>query len=192
MSRVPATARILALLPLGTVAVQQLRATAACGDGAQSCLQAAGQGWLGWAGALALVAFAALMAGGVLRLARGLAPAGAPVPLMRAWGVSSLGLLATCGGQELLTGLLAPGATPLAGGWLLAAGLCAAIGLLLALLLRAGHAAAVLLARLTPRAGRPPHARALSALQPSGAAPRRAPLPPLAGAAAGRAPPATA
>src|SRR5512144_758216 len=63
MRRPTVTLRALLLVPLLAIAVDQARATLVCGARAESCLRAAGQGWLGAAGiALGVVyAFAAAL-----------------------------------------------------------------------------------------------------------------------------------
>src|SRR5215218_10276660 len=71
MARLPLTVRALLLVPLLAVAVDQARASLACGPRAASCLQAAGQGWLGSAGTIVLVVYAAALAACVGRLAGG-------------------------------------------------------------------------------------------------------------------------
>ena len=50
MRRIPLTLRALVLVPLLAVLVDSARATLACGPQAQTCLEAAGRGWLGAAG----------------------------------------------------------------------------------------------------------------------------------------------
>src|SRR4051794_24687260 len=67
MVRRSLTLRLLLLLPLLATGVDLLRATLACGPRAQTCLEAAGRGWLG-AVAVGLVVLYAV--GGALVLAR--------------------------------------------------------------------------------------------------------------------------
>ena len=55
LRRIPLTLRALVLVPLLAVLVDAMRATLACGPQAETCLEAAGRGWLGAAG-LALLA----------------------------------------------------------------------------------------------------------------------------------------
>ena len=100
-----------------------------CGPDAQSCLDAAGQGWLGAAGTLLLVAYMVGIAALVARLARGRS---AP-PLL--WIVATAGLWAACGGQALLASALGAGAA-LGGGWVPLLAIGTAVGALLALALR--------------------------------------------------------
>ena len=73
MPRIPLILRALVLVPLLAVAVDLARATLACGPRAESCLEAAGQGWLGMAAPLLLVLYAAGLALAVGGLARGAA-----------------------------------------------------------------------------------------------------------------------
>ena len=47
MGRIPLTVRALVLVPLLAVLVDGMRATLACGPQAETCLEAAGRGWLG-------------------------------------------------------------------------------------------------------------------------------------------------
>jgi hypothetical protein len=185
MRRIPLTLRALFLVPLLAVAVDQARATLVCGTRAESCLQAAGQGWLGTAGAVLLVVYALLAALFVGRLARG-TDAATGASFLRLWVVGSTGVAAVCGGQALLTGALGS-AGALGGGWFGLLVLCVLAGGLIALALRAAPAAAALLRALRPQA---PRARAALgvAFHPSAPPARRAHTL-LSLAAAGRAPP---
>src|SRR4051812_6719965 len=117
MHRVPLTLRALLLVPLLAVAVDQARAGLVCGSRAETCLQVAGQGWLGGAGIALLVVYSLAAALLVARLARGdRRPTTQPASLMRLWVVASSGVAAVCGGQALLARAFgAPGA--LGGGW---------------------------------------------------------------------------
>jgi hypothetical protein len=207
------TLRALLLVPLLAVAVDQARATLACGPNAETCLEAAGQGWLGPAGVALLVVYALALALGVAWLARGarsgpirsaLAARSAagtrsgpgsrsPRPrardgFVRLWLIGTAGVAAVCGGQALLAGALAdPGL--LGGGWLELLALCAAAGAVIALALRAAPAAVELVAALRPAA---PRLRlAPIVLSGAPARPVRRPRAPLSSAAAGRAPPLT-
>jgi hypothetical protein len=194
MHRIPLTLRALLLVPLLAVLVDQTRATLICGDRAESCLEAAGQGWLGAAGIALLVVYALAGALCVARLARHWAPQGAaaksaaegPASTLRLWAVGTGGVAAVCGGQALLAGALGTGAA-LGGGWALLLVLCVIAGGLIALALRAAPAAAALLRSLQPRAPRPRAATLLSFAAP--AAPARRPTALLSLAAAGRGPP---
>jgi hypothetical protein len=192
MHRVPLTLRALLLVPLLAVAVDQARATLVCGTRAESCLAAAGQGWLGAAGIALLVVYALAGALCVARLARPCGAAarwpvhGGPVPMLRLWAVGSAGLAAVCGGQALLARALGTGAA-LGGGWPLLLVLCVLAGGLIALALRAAPVAAALLRSLRPSAPRPRVAAPLAFAAP--AAPLRRPTALLSLAAAGRAPP---
>src|SRR5215204_6433357 len=122
--------RALVLVPLLAAGLDQMRASLICGPDAQSCLDAAGQGWLGAAGTVVLVLYTLGIAALVARLARG---RGAP-PLL--WVVATAGLWAACGGQALLASALGTGAA-LGGGWVPLLAFGAAAGALLALALRA-------------------------------------------------------
>jgi hypothetical protein len=184
MHRIPLTMRALLLVPLLAVLVDQTRATLICGARAESCLEAAGQGWLGPVGMVLLVVYALAGALCVGHLARG--TAGRPVSFMHLWAVASAGVGAVCGGQALLAGALGTGAA-LGGGWALLVVLCVIAGGLIALALRAAPAAAALLLSLRPRAPRPRAAALLAFAAP--AAPARRPTALLSLAAAGRGPP---
>jgi hypothetical protein len=141
MNRLPLTLRALVLVPLLAVGVDLARATVACGPRAESCLEAAGQGWMGPAGSVLLVLYAALLAFAVAALARGGSSAGGRAPgFLRLWLVGTAGVAAVCGGQALLAGALADGGA-LGGGWLQLLAFCVAAGALLALALRIAPAA---------------------------------------------------
>src|SRR5215212_4036550 len=99
MCRLPLTLRALLVVPLLAAGVDVARATLACGPRAESCLEAAGRGWLGPAGIALLVLYAAALALGMTRLARGGGGAGGAPPLARAWAVGTAGVAAACGGQ---------------------------------------------------------------------------------------------
>ncbi|MFL5851444.1 MAG: hypothetical protein ACJ77G_03035, partial [Solirubrobacteraceae bacterium] len=144
MRRVPLTLRALVLVPLLAVLVDAMRATLACGPQAETCLEAAGRGWLGAAGIALLGVYSVGLALAVARIARG--PGGQsdrPVPLARLWLTGSLGVAAAVGGQALLAGATGDPAA-LGGGWLELAGFCAAAGGVIALSLRIAPAAAAL------------------------------------------------
>ena len=189
MPRLSLTLRALLLVPLLAVGVDLARATLACGPRAESCLEAAGRGWLGPAGVVLILLYAAALSVGIARLARGMAARpGAPPSVARLWAVGSAGVAAVCGGQALIAGAL-DGPAALGGGWLALVALCLLAGGVVALVLRAAPAAAAALRALRPAAPRPPAAAPLLLLVP--AAPRRRPRAPHAQAAAGRAPPLT-
>jgi hypothetical protein len=152
MARLPLTLRALLLVPLLAVGVDQARASLACGTRAESCLEAAGQGWLGAAGTVLLVLYAVALALGVAGLARGGGHGRAP-GFARLWLLGSAGVAAVCGGQALLAGALGDGAV-LGGGWPALAALCVLAGAVLALALRIAPAAAELVGALRPRAPR--------------------------------------
>jgi hypothetical protein len=180
--RLPLTLRALLLVPLLAATVDQARASLACGPGGESCLEAAGQSSFGAAGVAVLMLYAVALAFGVGRLL--LARSG---PLRR-WLIGAAGLAAVCGGQALL--VVAVGdASALGGGWLELLAMCGAAGGVIALALRAAPAAVALLRSLRPTA---PRLRPVPILAHGAAAPIARRLgPPLATAAAGRAPPPT-
>jgi hypothetical protein len=187
MHRIPLTLRALFLVPLLAVAVDQARASLVCGTRAESCLEAAGQGWLGTAGPALLVVYALVAALFVARLARGdKAFATAQTSFLRLWAVGSAGVAAVCGGQALLTGALGD-AGALGGGWGGLLVLCILAGGLIALALRAEPAAAALLRSLRPRAPWPRAAALIAFAAPASSLRRPTAL--LSLAAAGRGPP---
>lgn len=192
--------RGMALLPLAALAVHQLRYLLAFGAGAEQRLADEGHSYLGSIEAVAIVLCAVALGGFLTHLASawcGHAAADAPPPrrgLLKLWAVSALVLAGIYTGQELLEGFLAAGHPPGIegvlghGGWLMAP-LSLAIGGLLALLLRGAQAVLALVRRAV--AARPrPAAEPAPRLRPSRVLLRR--VDPLAGAAAGRAPPVRA
>src|SRR3954451_23277799 len=106
MRRIPLTFRALLLVPLLAVGVDQARATIVCGARAETCLEAAGRGWMGPAGIALLVLYALALALWVGRAARGTGGAAGAVSLGRLWLTGSAGLAAVCGGQALLAGAI--------------------------------------------------------------------------------------
>ncbi len=175
MPRIPLILRALVLVPLLAVAVDLARATLACGPRAESCLEAAGQGWLGIAAPLLLVLYASGLALAVGGLARG-ATRGARAPgFLRLWLIGSAGVAAVCGGQALLAGALGDGAA-LGGGWPELLAFCLVAGAVLALALRIAPAAEELVRSLRPDAPRlrmaPALVRHLDAVRPHGPATR--------------------
>lgn len=83
MARLPMSLRALLFVPLVAMGIEQLRATVVCSHEAQSCLEAAGNGWIGALGvsallyALALVVVAVVVvraAGALFRALRPSAP----------------------------------------------------------------------------------------------------------------------
>lgn len=185
MSRVPVSLRMLVLLPLLAAGVDLTRATAACGAQAQTCLEAAGRGWLGVAAVLLVVAYAA---GTGLLVARGARPsASGRVPgFARLWALATVGLFVAATGQDVLAQALG-GQAALGGSPLGVLGLCAAGGALLALALRTARDAAELVADLSPRA---PRALLLLAAAVRGGTARPAYVPAtVRGTRRGRAPP---
>jgi len=154
MRRIPLTLRALVLVPLLAVLVDSARATLACGPQAETCLEAAGRGWLGAAGIALLGVYSVVLALAVARIAGGAAGrSGRPLPLARLWLTGSLGVAAAVGGQALLAGATGDGAA-LGGGWLELAGFCVAAGGVIALTLRIAPAAAALIRDLRPAAPR--------------------------------------
>jgi hypothetical protein len=171
--RLSPTLRALALVPLLAAGVDQARAVVWCGADAQSCLEAAGRGWIG-AWGIALIALYSLALGLlVVRGARLRPRAG----FLRLWAVGTTGVAAACGGQALIAAAL--GGSPLGGGWLALALLCALAGALIALALRT--------APELPGAPRPATAFETLALTPRPDVLRRGTTP--ARRARGRAPP---
>jgi len=169
------TLRALALVPLLAVAVDQARAVVWCGPDAQSCLEAAGRGWIG-AWGIALVALYSLaLAFLVVRGAR----SSPRTSFLRLWAIGTAGVAAACGGQALIATAL--GGQELGGGWLALLALCVAAGALLALVLRAAPA--------LPSAPRPTARLAHLRLTPTPPALRRGFA--IARQARGRAPPLT-
>ncbi len=165
MRRIPLTLRALVLVPLLAVLVDSARATLACGPQAQTCLEAAGRGWLGSAGLALLGVYSVLLALAVARIAGGAAVRDRPLPVVRLWLTGSVGVAAAIGGQALLAGATGDGAA-LGGGWLELIGFCLAAGGVLALSLRIAPAAAALVraaAALRPACPRRSGARALPA-----------------------------
>ncbi len=160
--------RLLLLLPLLVTGVDLTRATVLCGPDAQTCLEAAGRGWMGVAAVVLVPLYAALIALALSRAARGLgAPAGS---FRRRWALGTGAMLVATLGQAALSGAEVGGAWPA----LLA--LCAAAGALVAAALRVRDA----VADLRPAAPRPPAAPLallLAGLEPALAAPRAATAP---------------
>lgn len=184
MRRVPLTLRALLLVPLLALAVDQARATFACETGGETCLAAAGQGWVGPVGTVLLVAYALALAFGVARIAG--AHGGLSLP--RLWLIGTTGLAAVCLGQALLAAVLGDPAV-LGGGWLELLALCGSAGGVVALALRVAPAAAALVRSLRPRAPRPRLAAVVAVAAP--VLPVRRIGAPLSPATAGRAPPLT-
>lgn len=152
MARLPLALRALLLVPLLAAGVDLARATIACGPRAESCLQAAGQGWLGPAGSALLVLYALALALLVSGLARGRTLGAAP-GFLRLWLTGTAGVAAVCGGQALLAGALGDPAA-LGGGWPELLAFCAVAGALLAVALRIAPAAEELVRALRPAAPR--------------------------------------
>ena len=186
MRRIPLTLRALVLVPLLAVLVDMARATLACGPHAETCLEAAGRGYLGSAGVVVAVVYALGLALWVGRLARGAGSARGRGSMPRLWLIGSAGVAAVCGGQALVAGATGNPAA-LGGGWPELIVFCIAAGGVIALALRAGPAAAALVGSLRPAAP-----RLRLALAPVQGFPALAVLPPSSPrtpATAGRAPP---
>jgi hypothetical protein len=184
MRRMPLTLRALVLVPLLAATVDMARATLACGPHAETCLEAAGRGYLGSAGVALIVLYSLGLA---LWVARGAAPRGGGGSLLHTWLVGSVGVAAACGGQALLAGATGQAAA-LGGGWPELIAFCIAAGAVIALALRAAPAAAELVGSMRPAAP-----RVRLALAPAQSFPSLAVLPPSSPrtpATAGRAPPA--
>jgi hypothetical protein len=161
MSRVSLTLRMLVLLPLLAAGVDLTRATAACGTGAQTCLEAAGRGWLGPVAVLLVVVYAA---GAGLLLARhaGRRPASGDTGFLRLWALATTGLVVTTAGQDVVARLLGGDSARLGGTPLGVLALCVAAGALLALARRVAGDAAELISVRAP--GLPPRALAVAIL----------------------------
>ena len=129
MRRLPLTPRALVLLPLLAVLTDQTRAAVLCGPRAESCLEAAGQGWSAGAGMIALAIYGVGLAVIVARLA-GSAPGFA-----RLWALGTGAVWASCAAQAGVASLLGAGSA-LGGGWLGLLALGALAGAVLALALR--------------------------------------------------------
>jgi hypothetical protein len=174
MLRLSPTLRALMLVPLLATGVDQARAVVLCGSDAQSCLEAAGRGWIGIWG-VALVALYALAL--ALLVAR---PAAVQTPsFARLWALGTAGVAAACGGQGLIAAALGGG--PLGGGWLGLLALCVLAGALLALALRTAPALSLRTAAPRPPASpralwlSPPPLAAVSGGTPAGRPRGRAP-----------------
>jgi hypothetical protein len=183
------------LLPLGVLAVHQLRFQLAFGSAAAARLAREGHGYLALLEPFALLAV--VIAAGALigRLARAWQTGGEPTrsSLLRSWALCAVALLAAYCAQELLEGIFAAGhpgglaGVFGAGGWL-AVPLAALVGAALAVALRIADT----LVRSAAQAG-----HALRLTTPHGSMHRPPPtlgsdwrLDPASGVAAGRAPPA--
>jgi hypothetical protein len=144
MLRLSPTVRALFFVPLLAAGVDQTRAVVLCGSHAQSCLEAAGRGWIGLWGVALIGVYALALALIVARAAQ--VPAAAPPSFARLWALGTVGIATACGGQGLIADAL--GGAPLGGGWLGLLALCALAGALLALALRTAPA-------LSPRTAAP-------------------------------------
>jgi hypothetical protein len=182
------------LLPAAAFVVHQLRYRIAYGSRADQVLAAQGHSYLNsfapWLALVLSIAFGLL----VLRAAHAAAGRAVEAPrrsLAGLWALATASLVAIYAAQELLEGFFAtghpagvPGVLGHGGWWALP--LAAAAGAVVAVLLRAGCALVSAARRLAPRRPlklAPPSVRRLHPVD-------LAPRPALAGAAAGRAPPA--
>jgi hypothetical protein len=145
VARLPLMLRALVLVPLLAAGLDQARASLLCGPDAQSCLDAAGQGWLGAVGTVVVIVYMLGIAALVARLARGRS---APTLL---WAVATAGLWAAFGGQALLASVLSTGVA-LGGGWVPLLAIGTAVGALLAVALRVVPALARAWRLVAPRA----------------------------------------
>jgi len=195
---VPLSLRGAALLPVAALAVHQLRYKLAFGAGSSEALSAQGHAYLGaltpWVVLLAMVSLGAIVGALAQRWAAGARGGSARVSLARGWLAVATTLFAVYAGQELLEGTFAAGhlaglaAVFGAGGWF-AVPSALLVGGVLALALRGVAAAEEAIggaARFALRLGRLGGAR--DAACPA-AFPARPRVTPLAGSAAGRAPP---
>lgn len=137
MARLPLTLRMLVLVPLVAAGIDLTRATVACGQGAQTCLEAAGQGWLG-PFAVLLVVLAAASVGVTLARAR---------PQRRTsfaanWALGTVGVTAAVTAQALIARSLSD--APLAGSPLGVLALCVLGGALVAAAMKGTEAARAL------------------------------------------------
>src|SRR4051794_22847512 len=137
------TLRLLVLLPLLVTGVDVTRATVACGPAAQTCLEAAGRGWMGVAAVVLVPLYALLVALALGRAARGLAPAAASFG--RRWTLGTGAMVVATLGQAALSG------ASLSGSWPVLLALCVLAGAVVALVLRVRDAVAALRPR-APRA----------------------------------------
>ena len=176
MARLPLTLRALLLVPLLAAGVDLARATLACGPRAESCLETAGQGWLGAAGSVLLVLYAGGLAFAVSGLARGRSAGPGSPGFLRLWLIGTVGVAAVCGGQALLAGALGDGSA-LGGGWPELLAFCAVAGALLGA--RAADRPRRRGARTLAAAGRSPGARPGRAGKPRRRVPRVPPRRPL-------------
>jgi hypothetical protein len=153
MARLSLTLRALVLVPLLAAGVDVARATVACGTNADSCLEAAGRGWLGAYGSVLLVLYAAGLAFAVAGLARGRTVGVRSPGFAALWSIGTAGVAAVCFGQALLAVALGDGAA-LGGGWAELLAFCAVAGAVLALALRIAPVADELVRALRPGAPR--------------------------------------
>jgi hypothetical protein len=181
----------LLVVPAAALAVHQIRYSLAYGSRANAQLAAQGHSYLH---SLAPWTVLALGIGATLFLRRAAqalstGAVGRRRSFATLWALSGAGLLAVYSVQETLESFLSSGhpggvAGVFGHGGLWAIPASAAVGLVIALVLRAGQVVLEAAARLFPRLPRP---RPLPLLLPAGVRPPL--IDPLAGSAAGRAPP---
>ena len=190
----PLSGRGLVLLPAGALLVHQIRYWLTYGSQASDELNQQGHAYLG-----SLVPWIVLLVAGglgcfVARLARARrlgGDGGDTRPFVSLWATTAAGLVAIYFLQELVEGLFASGdPTSVAeifghGGWW-SAPAAAAVSFAVVALLRVGRT----LVQLAARSGRAPRSRTVVTASRRPADVYLAALPPLAYAAAGRAPPA--
>ncbi len=182
MLRLSPTLRALLLVPLLAAGVDQARAVVICGSHAQSCLEAAGRGWIGMWGVALIALYAVALALLVARGAR--PPAATPPSFARLWALGTAGVAAACVGQGVIAASL--GGASLGGGWLGLLALCVLAGAVLALALRIAPALRRSLRTAAPRPGGPAPGRWLAPtplFAATGSTPARRPrgrAPPLA------------
>lgn len=196
MSRLPVRLRGAALMPVAALAVHQLRYLLAYRTHAGSKLAEQGHSYLTSLTPLIVMLCAVGLGGFLTRLARawrdGADRGSARSGFLALWLTASLALIAIYAGQEFLEGLLASGHPAglsgiLGGGGWWAIPAAVAMGMAVALLLRGAHAVVGAVVRGRGRRPLSPRGALVKAPQPVPVAlPRCAPL---AGAAAGRAPP---
>jgi hypothetical protein len=172
--------RMLVLMPLLAVGIDVTRATTACGAQAQTCLEAAGRGWLGPVAVLLVIAYALGIGVAALRALQpgGALPTGRGPSFLRLWGIATAGLALIASGQLAFARIVGDGA-PLGGSPAGVLALCVCAGAVLALLVRLGAEAAEAVAGLAraPRASEttPPAVLAVAVVvdAPRSGAPRR-------------------
>lgn len=184
------------LIPIASFAVHQLRYLLAYGSNASKDLAQQGHGYFDVLTPFVVIACGLALGVFLLQMAgawrTGQADERRPRGLIQVWLVAAIGLLAIYTSQELIEGLLANGhPTGLFGafgqGGLWAIPACLTIGLMLALAARATRTVVALIARRRRQRASSPTSTPFDFPLPSSIAMRQPA--PLAGLAAGRAPP---